>query len=69
MDEINEFAKQFGYDYGHFLKKWNGYDVYKLKRNNQDPKGFYGWGTLVLVKGDVIRKATLDEMYQFAMSK
>lgn len=68
MDKINEFAKSLGLDQAIFLKKWNGFDVYRLNLKRHDPKGFYGWGVLALSKGNTVREATLDEMYQFAMS-
>ena len=68
MDKINEFAKSIGLDKAIFLKKWNGYDVYELSFNWQNPNSYYGWGVFALYKDGTVRLADNKETFMIAMS-
>lgn len=66
-EQINAFAKKWGYDGTEYQGKWRGYDVYEptTKGATETDPAIIGLPLIILVKGNDIRLSTPDEAFAY----
>jgi len=69
MNKIKDFTKAQGFDNVRYKGRWNNYSYYEMYFDNIKEDIFIGYPNYILVLGDRIRLATVDEIFKIMDSE
>ena len=61
LEKAIKYAKEHGYETAESLGEWRGYDTYEPIAN-ADEVSYIGLPYRILVRGDIVRMQTFDEV-------
>ena len=64
LEKVKKFVRKFGYDDAEYHGEWKEYEVYEPILDDDEPANV-GKPEFVLVRGDTIRMATEDEVFEY----